>query len=214
MRGRFWVAVGRPYAVRVRSGRMRSAGAVVAVAAVGLLAGCAKTVSGHGTLAEAGGPTPTVTACGTCATPTGGSLPNLPLPTGQGNPNPEIPDSPCDVLDKAKIKQQFGEDAIIERKLDSCKITSHEGDFLSFNTYASLTLTFERNTEPGGRNLTVAGLPAYSVQKDHYLIISRSKNPDDRGIVTCYIGFAYSGQLTGLQIANQLLEQIMPHYQY
>jgi hypothetical protein len=208
--GRCGVRARRPYAERVRNGRVGLA--VLAVSAAALLSGCAKTVSGHG---EAAGPAPSVTVCGNCSTgPSGTGLPNLPLPSGEGNPDPEIPDSPCDVLDKNKLKQQFGEDALIERKLDSCKITSHEGDFLSLNTYASLTLTFERTSEPGGRNLTVAGLPAYIVQNDHYLIISRSKNPNDRGIMTCYVGFAYSGQLTGLQIATQLLEQIMPHYQY
>jgi hypothetical protein len=203
----------RPYPVRMRNGRVRMA-AVLLAASVGALTACATQIAGHG---QPAADAPTASGPGPSSDPSGssGSAPNIPLPSnGGGEPNPEIPDSPCDVLDKAKLAQQFGANPNIERKLDSCKVSSQEGDFVSLNTYSSLTLNFEKKSEPGGRNLTVAGLPAYLVQNDHYMIISRSKNPDAPGIMTCYIGFAYSGQLAGLQIATQMLETVMPHYQY
>jgi hypothetical protein len=190
--------------VRIRGG----VAAVAAVAACGLLAGCATKVTGHGALAD---PTaaPTTGAPG----PAGTGLPNLPLPSGGAVPNPEIPDSPCDVLDKTEIKEQFGDDAVIDRRLDSCKITSAEGEFLSFNAYAALTLTYEKNHEDG-RAVTIADRPAYIAQNDHYIIVGRSTSPDDRGILTCYVGFSGGSQLTGIQLATRLFEQLMPHYVY
>jgi hypothetical protein len=186
--------------------------ALAAVAVSVLLGGCATAVAGHGQAAETGGPGPTLSG----ATPTGSGpgLPTLPLPTGGGsNPDPQIPESPCDVLDKNELKQQFGQDADIARGLDSCKITSADGTFLSFNAYASLTLSYEKNQEKG-RALTIADRPAFISQKDHYIVVGRSKNPDDRGILTCYVGFSGGSQINGIQLATRLFEQLMPHYAY
>jgi hypothetical protein len=186
--------------------------AVAAVAVAAMLGGCATRVSGHGQQAEAGG---TASASGTAGpTASGPGLPTLPLPTGgDSDPDPEIPDSPCDVLSETALKQQFGEDVDIDRKLDSCKITAADGTFLSFNAYASLTLSFEKAHEQG-RSVVIADRPAYIAQKDHYIIISRSKNPGDRGILTCYVGFSGGSQINGIQLATRLFEQLMPHYAY
>lgn len=211
----------RPYAGRVstvgagaRPGVVLRFGAVaLAVLVGGAVTGCAKTITGHGSPAQAAGST--ASASGAPQPGTGTGLPGIPLPTTGGqNPDPEIPDSPCDVLDKNKVHQQFGNDADIDRSLDKCQVTSTEGDFVSFNVYSALTLNFEKADEPGGRSTTIAGLPAYITQKDKYIIVSRSPNPDNRGILTCFVGFSSRSQLTGLQIATQLLADIMPHYRY
>jgi hypothetical protein len=224
----FWLRVGEPLAGRRRPypGRvstvgagarpgflLRSAAVAIALLVGAAVAGCAKTITGHGTPAQAAGSgAPT---SGAPSPGTGTGLPGIPLPTGGGqNPDPEIPDSPCDVLDKNKLHQQFGEDADIDRSLDKCQVTSHDGDFVSFNVYSALTLNFEKADEPGGKSTTIAGLPAYITQKDKYIIVSRSPNPDNRGILTCFVGFSSRSQLTGLQIATQLLNDIMPHYRY
>jgi hypothetical protein len=191
------------------------------VLALGLaLAGCAKTVTGHGSAAAGVGPaTPTSVPTSTdSASPTAtssGTGINLPLPSGGGdNPNPEIPDSPCDVVNKATVKSLFGQDVSYERKTDSCKINSADGlDFLSINVYSALSLNFEKASEPGGRLSSMAGRPAYFEQQNRYIVISRSANPDDRGILTVYVGFV-SSQAKGLQVATEVMKQIMPHYQY
>jgi hypothetical protein len=204
---------GRPYAVRVFNGRI---GAAALMLAVGLtLVGCAKTVTGHGVAAEGVGPTsaPTLTdSPSPTASDTGISLPT---PSGGGaNPNPEIPDSPCDVLDKAKVQQLFGPGVTYERRTDSCKITSADDlNFLAINVYSALSLDFEKTSDPTGRVSTLAGRPAYYLQQDRYIIISRSKNTADRGILTVYVGFV-SNQLNAPQITNQVMAQIVPHYQY
>jgi Protein of unknown function (DUF3558) len=188
-------------------------GAALAAAAGVLLAGCATTVAGHGQLAATGGAT-TSPGGSPGATRSGPGLPSLPLPPGgHVDPDPEIPDSPCDVLKESELKSQFGQDADIDRQLDSCKITSADGTFLSFNAYASLTLTSEKNTKEG-RPLTIGGQPAYIEQNDHYIVVGRSKNPDDPGILTCYVGFSGGSQLTGIQLATRLFEQLLPHYVY
>lgn len=194
---------------------MRGAGAAATVAAAGLLAlggavgGCTTTVAGHGAPAAAGLTSPTARS----GVP-GPGLPSLPLPSGGGaDPNPEIPDSPCDVLDKNQLRQQFGQDVDIQSQLDTCKITLSDGSFLAFNAYAALTLDYEKHQEPG-RSVTIADRPAYLAQHDHYIVVGRSKNPADRGIVTCYVGFSGSSQINGIQVATQLLEKLMPHYVY
>jgi hypothetical protein len=188
-------------------------GAALAAAAVcALLAGCASTVAGRGqpVAAASSGPAPGSPT----ATATGPRLPNLPLPPGGGaDPDPEVPDSPCDVLDAGELKAQFGQDADIDREVDSCKITAADGTFLSFNAYASLTLSYEEKHEEG-RPLTIAGQPAYIAQNDHYIVVGRSKSPDDRGILTCYVGFSGSSQINGIQLATRLFEELMPHYVY
>jgi hypothetical protein len=210
---------GRPYAVRVRNGRIWTA--VIALTVGLTLAGCAKTVTGHGAAAEGVGPTtlPTSPPSATespdpSATSTSTGI-NLPLPSSGGaNPNPEIPDSPCDVLDKAKVRQLFAQEVSYERKTDSCKITSADDlNFLAINVYSALSLTFEKTSEPGGRLSTMAGRPAYFEQQNRYIVISRSANPDDRGILTVYVGFV-SSPSSGLQVATEVMKQVMPHYQY
>ena len=192
--------------------RTRGVGAAVAVAAAGaLLAGCATTVAGQGQPIGSGSAGPT--SGGATATSSGPALPGLPLPSGgRVDPDPEVPDSPCDVLDAAELKTQFGQDADIDRGLDSCKITAADGTFLSFNAYASLTLSSEKSKQ--GRGLTIAGQPAYIEQNDHYIVVGRSKNPDDPGILTCYVGFSGGSQINGIQLATRLFEQLMPHYVY
>jgi len=192
---------------------MRGAGA--ATAAAGLLAlggavgGCATPVAGHGTPAASGPTGPTASGVPGPSLP----LPSLPLPRGGADPNPEVPDSPCDVLDRNQLRQQFGPDVDIQSELDQCRITSADGTFLAFNAYAALTLDDEKHQQPG-RSVTIADRPAYLSQQDHYLVVSRSKDPTDRGIVTCYVGFSGSSQINGIQLATQLLEQLMPHYTY
>jgi hypothetical protein len=189
---------------------MRGVGtALFLVALFGLPVGCATTVSGHGQLAEGAS-----ASASAAATASGPGLPNLPLPPGGGaDPNPEIPDSPCDVLNESELKDQFGQDAVIERGRDRCKITSADGTFLAFNAYAALTLSYEKNHEKG-RSVTIAGRPAYITQKEHYIVVGRSKSPDDRGILTCYVGFSGASQITGIQLATRLFEELMPHYVY
>jgi hypothetical protein len=189
--------------------------AVVSAVVCATLVGCATTVTGQGQPATGGttGPAASSEPASTGAAP-GPGLPSLPLPPPSGaNPDPEIPDSPCDVLDREELKQQFGPGAAIDTELDGCKVTAADGSFLSFHAYPALTLSYEKRQE-AGRPVTIAGQPAYLAQRGHYLVVSRSKNPDDRGIVTCYVGFSGSSQINGIQLATRLLEEMMPHYTY
>jgi hypothetical protein len=202
--------------VGAASARAAAVPAVVCAAAVcAALAGCATTVTGQGRPATSGtaGPAASSGPASTRAAP-GPGLPSLPLPTPSGaNPDPEIPDSPCDVLDRDELRQQFGPAADIDTELDGCKVTAADGSFLSFHAYAALSLNDEKH-QGAGRSVTIAGRPAYLAQRDHYIVVSRSLNPEDRGIMTCYVGFSGSSQINGIQLATRLLEEMMPHYTY
>jgi hypothetical protein len=171
-----------------------------------MLAGCASTTAGHGRLAGfPGGPAGTHAA----AQPTLPTLPGQPR-----DPDPEVPDSPCDVLDSTEVHDAFGRDVTIDRRIDRCRLTAADESFLDINADAVLSLSFEESQYPGGRSVTIADRPAYLAQDGHFIVVGRSASPDDRGMLTCYVGFGGGQQAGGLLIATKILERVVPHYSY
>jgi hypothetical protein len=62
--------------------------------------------------------------------------------------------------------------------------------------------------------VSIAGQPAHLEQHGHYVAAGRSKNPADRGALTCHVGFSGSSRISGVQLATALFDQLMPHHLY
>jgi len=179
--------------------------ALAALLAAGVVAGCAKTVSGRGTLAEdAGQPT---------GRPTATSSPSK-SPSGSPSASPDASQSSddgtnqvCKALDKAAVEKAFGGSVSFkDSQQTGCQVIADSGDSMIVAVFDYLTLAEYKHGS--FKDVTVGGHPGLRTDSN-IIYVARSQNPSDEGLLAAYFSGLGSN---GVQIATAMLEQLLRKY--
>jgi Protein of unknown function (DUF3558) len=181
----------------------RRAVAVLAMLlAAGSVAGCSKTISGRGTLAEdavqpSGGPVSTQSSSESPS-----ASPSASPPSGGTGTN-EV----CEALDKSTVEKAFGRSvSLTDSQQTGCQITADNGDSMIVAVFDFLTLAeYKRGSF---KDLTVAGHPGLRTGAN-IIYVARSKKPSDEGLLAAYFsGLGSNGE----RIASAMLELLLKKY--
>jgi hypothetical protein len=189
----------------------RAVATLAVLLAAAFVAGCAKTISGRGTLAEnavqaggGGGPTPSGSPSESPGESPSGSSGESPSesPSAGGGTN-EV----CQALDRDTVEKAFG--ASVEFK-DSqktgCQITSNDGDSMIVAVFDFLTLAEYRRGS--FKDLTVGGHPGLRTDAN-IMYVARSRSPSAEGLLAAYFsGLSSDGE----RIAKAILELLLKKY--
>ena len=175
----------------------------VLLAAV-VVTGCAKTISGRGSLAEG------------AALPSGGP-PAIGSPSPSGSPNESPSGSPssgggdlnevCQALDRGAVETAFGTSVTLkDSQQTGCQITADNGDSMIVAVFDFLTLAEYKHGS--FKNLTVGGHPALRTDAN-IIYVARSEAPSDEGLLAAYFsGLGSDGE----RIATSMLELLLKKY--
>jgi hypothetical protein len=203
----------------------RTLALLVALITAAFVAGCAQTVTGHASFADAagGGGTPTSsdsTSPDSTDTSSGDSTDSSSPPetsdsSGSGSTDSSTDSSSgsgddksavCAALDKSEVERLLGGSVTLrDSQSTGCQITSSNGKSLIVAVFDFLTLAEYK--KGSFTNLTVGGHPA--IRTDSNIIYcARSTNPADEGLLAAY----YSGLGDNGQIASALLARLLKKY--
>jgi hypothetical protein len=181
----------------------RAVATLAVLLAAAFVPGCAKTVTGRGTLAEdavrpgGGGPTST-------EPPSSSGSPSV-SPTGPGSsPAGDGTNEVCQALEKDAVEKAFGASVSLEdSQTTGCQIAAENGNSMIVAVFDFLTLAeYKRGSFT---ELTVAGHPGVRTNSN-IIYVGRSQSPSDEGLLAAY----FSGLGTdGERIATAVLELLL-----
>jgi hypothetical protein len=185
----------------------RALAALAVLLAAASASGCAKTISGRGTLAEGAA----------AASPTATESPSeSPSESSSASPSGSPSDSPssgrdinevCRALDKDAVRTAFGASVTLkDSQRTGCQISADNGDSMIVAVFDFLTLAeYKRGSF---KSLAVGGHPG--VRTDSNIIyVARSQNPSDEGLLAAYFsGLGSHGE----RIATSMLELLLKKY--
>lgn len=188
---------------------------LAALASAVVVAGCATTVSGHGSIA-AGVQAP-ITSDSTdepteAPTATSTSDSTADSTSGSGGNNPATSDSKvCSLFTKSELEKLFGAPVTVKSDVDdrSCDFETASNGSVMVNIYDYLNLKEESAREPGGKAITVAGRPAYQGKRE--IMVARSSDPAAGGLIIASNLF-FDNEAKGNTIALALLNKIVPKF--
>jgi predicted small secreted protein len=187
----------------------RALAALAALLAAGIVAGCANTISGRGTLAEdAGQPTGVPTAASSPSESPSGSR----SASASGSPNAsqssdDGTNEVCQALDKTAVEKAFGTSVSFkDSQQTGCQIIAASGDSMIVAVFDFLTLAEYRHGS--FKDLTLGGHPGLRTDSN-IIYVARSQNPSDEGLLAAYFsGLSSNGE----QIATSMLELLLEKY--
>jgi hypothetical protein len=181
----------------------RAVAAVAVLLAAVSVGGCAKTISGHGSLAEdaaPGGPTATESPSGTSSSSPSES------PAGSAPAGGDV-NEVCQALDKDAVERAFGTSVTFkDSQRTGCQITAGNGDSMIVAVFDYLTLAEYKHGS--FTILTVGGHPGLRTDAS-IIYVARSQRPSDEGLLAAY----FSGIGTdGERVARSMLELLLKRY--
>jgi predicted small secreted protein len=183
----------------------RALAALAVLLAAVSVAGCAKTISGRGSLAEdaaPAGPTATGSPSESSAEPSGSPSESPSDSSSSGDIN-EV----CRALDQEAVRTAFGTSIRLKNSQQSgCQIMADNGDSMIVAVFDFLTLAEYKHGR--FKNLTVGGHPALRTDAN-IIYVSRSQIPSDEGLLAAYFsGLGSNGE----RIATSMLELLLKKY--
>jgi hypothetical protein len=187
----------------------RALAALAVLVAALSVAGCAKTISGRGSLAEEAAPAgPTATESPSGSSPESGSSSRSPSES-PADPSPAGGDlnEVCRALDKDAVETTFGTSVTLkDSQQTGCQIAAENGDSMIVAVFEFLTLAEYKHGS--FKNLTVGGHPALRTDSN-IIYVARSRRPSDEGLLAAYFsGLGSNGE----RIATSMLELLLKKY--
>jgi len=187
----------------------RAVAALAVLLAAVFVAGCARTVSGRGTLAEdavrpsgGGGPTTTESPSGSPSGSPSASPSESSSSGGGGGTN-----AVCRALERNAVETAFGSSVSLkDSQQTGCQITADDGNSMIVAVFDFLTLAeYKRGSF---KNLTVDGHPGLRTEAN-IIYVARSQSPSDEGLLAAYFsGLGSDGE----RIATAMLQLLLKKY--
>lgn len=181
----------------------RRAVAILAVLlAATFSAGCGRTITGRGTLAEdavrpGGGHT-------SAESPSPGDSASAPPPGSESPSGGEDTNEVCRALEKDAVEKAFGASvSLADSQTTGCQITAENGTSMIVAVFDFLTL--DEYKRGSFSDLTVAGHPGVRTGSN-IIYVGRSQNPSEEGLLAAYFsGLGADGERIATAVLALLL---------
>jgi hypothetical protein len=181
---------------------------LAALASAVVVAGCATTVAGNGSLAA---DVQAPTTDDATDTPTGSASETTTPPDSGGNDPKATGNKVCSLFTAEELRNLFGEP--VTAKGDGgdrgCDFETAGNGGVMVNIYDYLNMKEESARDKGGKSLTVAGKPAYQGRRE--IMVARTSDPAAPGLIIASNLF-FDDEAKGNRISLQLLEKIVPKF--